>query len=402
MKLHTSWPINPLHRAFVLYTSGVLLLVAGCKTVPDPRASFVAQPRQIELGDTVYFTNKSTDYTDVIWDFGDGSTSSEINAHHNYTKPGDYLASLTVSRKDKSNTSILKITLIEPVVTVDVKEVTMHTFRVNWLTDAAVEWKLNDSLIALEPDQVVYLKRDKEMILALQVRGTNHTLWDTTIAANVQSLAVDNTPETLSEKPTDNPSDPPAVVTPPKPPKETPPVEIKPPATYVRKASITRSQILTGNEIGYSCESNADVEWDFNGEATSVTKTGKISFTTPGMKKITLKEKSNGREWKTFNVEVIAMVAAAEIARDLNKLANEGMTREAKKSLAEEMYGHCLKKSSTKVTGKENMLLKDFVTKVLIESSEYVKVETKVELLYDKTGKITEIQLIDLAKTEVE
>lgn len=44
----------------------------------------------------INFTNTSTNYTSLLWDFGDGSTSQAANPSHFYSSPGTFLASLTV------------------------------------------------------------------------------------------------------------------------------------------------------------------------------------------------------------------------------------------------------------------------------------------------------------------
>lgn len=46
---------------------------------------------------TVSFFNKSTDGQNFRWDFGDGSTSSEVNPVYNYTSPGKKYITLTVN-----------------------------------------------------------------------------------------------------------------------------------------------------------------------------------------------------------------------------------------------------------------------------------------------------------------
>ena len=44
----------------------------------------------------INFTNTSTNYTSLLWDFGDGSTSQTANPSHFYSTPGTFIASLTV------------------------------------------------------------------------------------------------------------------------------------------------------------------------------------------------------------------------------------------------------------------------------------------------------------------
>ena len=55
-------------------------------------------------GNSVVFTNKSTIVGDSLisfkWTFGDGNTSNQQNPLHNYTQPGIYTVTLTVTDED--------------------------------------------------------------------------------------------------------------------------------------------------------------------------------------------------------------------------------------------------------------------------------------------------------------
>lgn len=46
---------------------------------------------------TVTFENRSQDFTDIVWDFGDGNTSTEQDPVHTFPDRGDYTVTLTVS-----------------------------------------------------------------------------------------------------------------------------------------------------------------------------------------------------------------------------------------------------------------------------------------------------------------
>ena len=63
-----------------------------------PVASFTTDKTSITLGETVSFTDQSTNNpTNWLWDFGDGSTSQLKNPVHQYTAPGIYSVSLAAS-----------------------------------------------------------------------------------------------------------------------------------------------------------------------------------------------------------------------------------------------------------------------------------------------------------------
>ena len=62
--------------------------------IPAPKVDF-GSPNFACMNDTVYFTNGSVNLAGSYWDFGDGSYSTESNAHHVYTTPGTYTVRLT-------------------------------------------------------------------------------------------------------------------------------------------------------------------------------------------------------------------------------------------------------------------------------------------------------------------
>lgn len=53
----------------------------------------------------VTFTNKSLNATEYMWDFGDGTTSTEINPSHTFIVPGTYTIELTARNEDSEDIS---------------------------------------------------------------------------------------------------------------------------------------------------------------------------------------------------------------------------------------------------------------------------------------------------------
>ena len=63
-----------------------------------PLAGFAPSPASNANPLAVTFRNASSgEYTGILWDFGDGVTSSDPNPTHTYTAPGDYLVTLTLT-----------------------------------------------------------------------------------------------------------------------------------------------------------------------------------------------------------------------------------------------------------------------------------------------------------------
>jgi len=63
-----------------------------------PIADFLAEPRRGPAPLSVRFTNASQgEFTEALWDFGDGTTSRELQPEHIYNTAGSYTVKLTVS-----------------------------------------------------------------------------------------------------------------------------------------------------------------------------------------------------------------------------------------------------------------------------------------------------------------
>lgn len=77
------------------YCEQILIGEAPCTAVAD--FAYIIDNKT----NSVRFTNKSNgDYDAQYWSFDDGTTSNEINPNHTFTKPGFYLVSLAVRKKD--------------------------------------------------------------------------------------------------------------------------------------------------------------------------------------------------------------------------------------------------------------------------------------------------------------
>ena len=91
-----------LHRAVA--TATLALILISCGGPSDPGAPAVDTPEAsftVRCADKVCtFTDASSDPDGIIitrnWDFGDGSTSGEVNPEHAYTQSGIYSATLRV------------------------------------------------------------------------------------------------------------------------------------------------------------------------------------------------------------------------------------------------------------------------------------------------------------------
>ena len=62
----------------------------------DPIANGTVTPVSGSPGTVLFSATGSEDYTSLVWDFGDGSTSTNTYVTHYYSEPGTYTATLTV------------------------------------------------------------------------------------------------------------------------------------------------------------------------------------------------------------------------------------------------------------------------------------------------------------------
>jgi PKD repeat protein len=60
----------------------------------------------------INFTNNSSHYTSLLWNFGDGSTSTEVNPAHTFMTVGIYTVSLTASNPYGGDTKTATITVL--------------------------------------------------------------------------------------------------------------------------------------------------------------------------------------------------------------------------------------------------------------------------------------------------
>lgn len=72
-------------------------ILLGCEE--DPAASFSVSKEIVETGETVIFTNTSTDAASFEWFFGDGNMSTDRDPSHAYDQPGNYNVTLVAYSK---------------------------------------------------------------------------------------------------------------------------------------------------------------------------------------------------------------------------------------------------------------------------------------------------------------
>jgi hypothetical protein len=100
----------------LFYLSVILsFIIASCERVPD--AAFYIDPAEPEVGKEVYFINDSYDAERFEWDFGDFTTSQDVNPVHVYTASGTYQVKLTAySKSGNADEAFMDVTVYIPTL----------------------------------------------------------------------------------------------------------------------------------------------------------------------------------------------------------------------------------------------------------------------------------------------
>jgi hypothetical protein len=78
-------------------------------TMNGPEVEILASSNQVGVNEPVHFENMEQSFGTYAWDFGDGTTSSDVSPDHMFAIPGAYTVSLVVSDLDCSDTSYTEV-----------------------------------------------------------------------------------------------------------------------------------------------------------------------------------------------------------------------------------------------------------------------------------------------------
>lgn len=143
------------------------------KSVKEPTTEelfiidFTVESFKVCVGEDVRFTNQSSDKSAaIVWDFGDGASSSESNPTHQFFVPGIY----TVILKSEKNASVSKSMSIKvdatptPVMSVDRKlegytAIPLYTFTTVTQPNETAIWRFSDET-SFEGNNTTHLFRN--------------------------------------------------------------------------------------------------------------------------------------------------------------------------------------------------------------------------------------------------
>jgi hypothetical protein len=343
----------------------------SCKPKPKEilTAEFTLTKRFFKTGDSVKFSNKSKSFKTVTWDFGDGTSSSEINPVHVYNKSGKFNPKIRVSDGKNPiefslsvNISASNVTIVIPDTITAGKEALFRTSgagKFNWKIDNEVKAENSESLKFTFPKDGSH-----------KIEIINPATASSVDTKDISVLVV-TAKNVVAE------------------PKKT--------AVIVIPASAN-----TGDMVDYSTTYKDPVEWDF-GKEKSVTSSGKISFPESGKYTVKLIDKASGTVLNTKTITIMDKFDDNKFSEWLTSLANVEMSRSQKTELSIKVYGYCQNDGDVPVSGSgENSSFKDFVRKLIIEANNYERITVVATAnINPNTKKISSVQLSKYEKKSV-
>ncbi|MCF8364233.1 MAG: PKD domain-containing protein [Bacteroidales bacterium] len=126
---------NNIFQNLILLTFVITFLIACKDDNPVPQASTIADfqyeaTNNLTAPSTVKFTNRSILATSYLWDFGNGSTSAEMEPEVTFSEPGSYNVSLTVGA-----TNEVYYNKLTKTVALQVKDPTAGKTKTLYFTD---------------------------------------------------------------------------------------------------------------------------------------------------------------------------------------------------------------------------------------------------------------------------
>lgn len=349
----------------------------GTYTTEDLNAHFELDKRSYEVGEEIHFKNTSTGYETVYWDFDNGDNSTAISPVYAYRQPGDYQPSLTITAKNQNKIYRFKITVFgEPFIEADsvtsaIEDETSTEKIIRISTDpsiVAVDTKIN---YKANTNDTLQWNLDDQMV---QINDGGTVKYTTPGAKNIRAFQIGS---------------------------ETPVSETK---VQVYKAIVSPKSNTVGGKIKLSAVCDFNVKWDLGDGRIIEEKETEISFDKAGSFSIKLLTGSSDSLLMTSVVNINvkpAEISSAQIDQLLNTLANVGADEKKKDNVTAELLKLCLAGQNTPVGGKETGLLDDLLIKLRLESSRYVRVTIKTDLLLDESGKIKQLNIMDYSKKEI-
>jgi len=320
----------------------VLALIHSCVT-KEMIVEFDADSRDIQLLDSVKFFNNSTGCERFVWEFGDGANSTMEHPSHLFKNPGDYHVKLTGWKGNTKKTTELKIIVRDLKIEVNIDKDKVSRGEIISVTskiDREIIWKLDGVNITESYNFEQELRRVGNNTLEMYDKKTGIVLFKKMIEV------IDS-----GEPP---PPPPPIVL-----------IKISPVETYVNgevtisttydkefkwdlgngttsenksvavsydnigekkvvlidkitgkelesktvtvgspRIFISPAKVYLNRDVTFSTNYNKEVKWDLDDGISSDERIATIKYAKTGSKKVTMYDKSSGKELNQKTVEV--------------------------------------------------------------------------------------------------
>jgi PKD repeat protein len=369
-------------KKFKNLTAILLICLAGCflgsctgnKSVKNKlTVDFSVDKRPANIGDTIKFTNNSTNFTGIQWDFGDGVTSSDINPVHSYSSSGTFYPTLKVSNSKESAETNLKIDIV-PENRISISDtiiITGKEISIGLTGRGPVMWKIGENVLKVA-DFVNY---------TFPLPGS----YKVEIIDPVTKSLIDSKEVSVTNAPPPPPPPPPDTQSPPPPP---------PPARKILTASVSPLSCFTGDKITFTTNSDNAVVWDFGGKNVSEALQGEVSFDDPEKYTITLKDKASEKIIKTWVVTIAEKVDNAKFSAWLTTLANPLASKE-RKDLRLKVFGYCINDALIPISGWDGgNVFKDFVANIMMLASQYEEANITANIQVNGNNKVITVDLV--------
>lgn len=384
-----------MQRIYVLLLSLMILnsclSEGGSDIAEEINARFEVEKRVFDVGETIVFNNRSTGFTSVYWDFGDGNYSGKISPSHVYKIPGDYQPRLTITGNNQNRTYKYKITVTgEPMVEAVIEE------------GGNEEGMVPESVII--DDEIISPVSEENIAVTLSAEYVSVGSVVTCFSESGDTLIWDLDEEnmirgTKGEVQYINPGKKEITVYD----KDRKTVVFSS-VVQVYKSSISPINTDVGIPLKLYVKSDFDIRWDMGDGRTFDQKQTEAGYDTPGKYSINLLSSENDEVLETVVVtinEKPVQIASTMIDQFLVKLANVGTDETQKDKISTELYKHCARGSNTVVGGMETGIIEELVFKLRIESSRYVRVNITTDLVLDPSGKIERIDIAEYTRKDI-
>ncbi len=134
----------------------ITFLILPISLLAQPNASFSVNSENICAGDTIFFTNTSTNATSFHWFFGDGTDTWIENPFHIYQQNGNYTIKLIAYDNDGNKDSTSLNISVNPSVNVNLINDKNNKRLIAQLSSPAnITWFLNNE-ISQQSDTILY------------------------------------------------------------------------------------------------------------------------------------------------------------------------------------------------------------------------------------------------------